>query len=115
MVNQAGAVAQRLPGVAQHLAREVPPELLRDGRDEPDAAKPDAFVHASGLEFLMRGLRRRYGQQPVETSVQNVIELLAFRRVPHESIDDAVGRFEIVRSHAEAFGNFNIGVEALSW
>ena len=97
---QGGAVAQRLAGVARHLAREIPPDLLRDGRGEADPNDPHQVVHVTGLEFLMRGLRRRYSQAPVETSLQEVVEILTFRRLPSESIDDAVGRFEIAQSHA---------------
>jgi len=43
------------------------------------------------------------------------IELLTFRRLPTESIDDTICRYEIVRGTAEQLGDFNIGVGAMSW
>ena len=70
----AGAVAQRLGGVARSLVRQIPPDRLRYGAVEQDDKGQQ--VQTSGLQLLMRGLGRRYGSMDVETSIQAVIELL---------------------------------------
>ena len=89
---RAPAVAQRLGGAARAIVREVPADELRDGRYDPvDGAQ------VPGLVLLIRGLRRRYGQLPIEASTQTIIEMLSFKRRPHESVDDALCRFETVR------------------
>ena len=110
---QAGAVAQRLGGVARNLVRQIPPHILRGGRNE---VQPDGNVqHRTGLEVILRGLARRYGEADVEASIRAIVELLAFRRLPREPIDDALGRFEILKARAEELGDFAIGVGGLAW
>ena len=61
---QAGACVQRLGGVARVLAREIPPNVLRNGRQEVGAGG-NAFAR-SGLEIVLRGLQKRFGAQDSE-------------------------------------------------
>ena len=89
---QAPAVVQRLGGAARELARSVPTQQLRDGRQDPVAG---AVV--SGLTMLAQGLTRRFGQFEVKTSTRCIIDLLGYRRRPMESIDEALARFETLR------------------
>eukprot|EP00972_Heterocapsa_arctica_P116202 16451891-Heterocapsa_arctica.AAC.1 len=51
----------------------------------------------------------------VETSIQSVIELITYRRMAHEPIDDALARFEILKTCAEQMGDFGMGIGGLAW
>ena len=118
---QGGAVVQRLGGVARSYARDVDPEILRNGRFQLDNMGQQIFdlqgnpVVVSGLELLLNGLARKFGAREFETSVSSVIELLTFRRTPREPIDDCLGRFELIRKRANEHGDFQMGVGGLSW
>eukprot|EP00969_Alexandrium_andersonii_P184177 8137935-Alexandrium_andersonii.AAC.1 len=61
----AGAVVQRFGGVARHMVREVPVEVFTLGRGETDEHGND--VRVTGLEYVARGLARRYGVRALET------------------------------------------------
>ena len=94
---QGAAVAQRRGGVAKVHARHIPPTSLRDG----------AVVggqQIDGLGILLRGLTRRFGGFQEETAQHAIVELLSFRRVGSESVDDAIGRFETLHSTATGRG-----------
>ena len=82
---QGAAVAQRLGGVAKFLARHIPPANLRDGANIQGQ-------QLDGLGILLRGLTRRFGGFQEETAQHAIVELLSFRRVGNESVDDALGR-----------------------
>ena len=85
-------MAQRRGGTAKDLVREVPAEALRDGRVDPDTGH-----HHTGLQMLIAGLQRRQRQFAVEVSTQAIIRLLNFRR-GSESVDEALSRFETIRT-----------------
>ena len=55
-----GAVTQRLGGVARDMTREIPLTILRDGRMEL-AADGLTQTQVTGIDFLLRGLQRRFG------------------------------------------------------
>ena len=118
---QGGAVVQRLGGVARELARDVDPAALRDGRQERDENGQPVFdwngnpVWVTGLELVLRGLAGKFGARDFETSVTSIIELITFRRLPGEPIDDCLGRFEIAKRRATDLGDFQMGVGGLSW
>ena len=44
---------------------------------------------------------KRDSEHRIPSSVASVIDLLTFRRVDNESIDDALGRMEVVLDRAE--------------
>ena len=101
-------VAQRLGGVAKVLARHIPPEAIRNGviyQGQPQ----------SGFNVLIRGLSRRFGGYAEETAQHAIVELLSFRRLGDESIDDALGRLETLKAIATEVAGFDMGVGALSW
>ena len=116
-----GAVIQRLGGVARQLARSLDPDTVRNGRLEFDnVGQPildlnGEHVRATGLQLLLRALQRRYGQQDIETSVSCIVDLMTFRRLAHESIDDSLTRLEVIKSRAEELGDFHIGTGGLAW
>ena len=105
---QGAAVAQRFGGVAKVLAWHIPPANLRDGADIQGQ-------HFDGLGVLLRGLTRRFGGFQEETAQDAIVELLSFRRVGNESVDDALGRFETLHSTATEVAGFDMGHVALSW
>ena len=94
---QAPAVAQRLGGAARALVREVPTNELRDGRLDPLTGALE-----TGLVLLTRGLSRRFGAFAVETSTRCIIDMLTFRRLSTENVDEALSRFETLRAQARA-------------
>ena len=102
------ALAQRLCGVARVLARHIPPDTLRAG----------AVINQQrlgGLDVLLRGLTRRFGGFQEETAQHAIVELLAFKRLDTESIDDALGRFETLKATAGEVAGFDMGHGALAW
>ena len=72
-------------------------EMLPQGWLDPAAGQQ----LATGIQVIISGLQRRFGQMDVETSIMSIIELIAFKRSPREGIDDAMARFEAVRSRAD--------------
>ena len=105
---QGAAVAQRLGGVVKVLAKHIPPANLRDGADIKGQ-------HFDDLGVLLRGLTRRSGGFQEETAHHAIAELLSFRRVGNESVDDALGRFETLHSTSTEAAGFDMGHGALSW
>ena len=93
----AATVAQRVGGVAKVLVREIPTDHLMNGRPCNGYNAPPV----SGMQIIVTALERRYGAQETETSVASVIDLWTFRRLPRETIDDAMTRFEVIKARAE--------------
>ena len=104
---QGPAIVQRLGGGARALAREIPAQVLADGQ-------PVNGVMHTGVELVLNALNRRYGQAGVETAISATVELQSYRRLPNESIDDALGRFELLKMRAEDNG-FAMAVPGLAW
>ena len=52
-----------------------------------------------GVQMVIAGLRRRFGPLDIQTSISTIVELLTFRRIERESVDDAITRFEALRAH----------------
>ena len=52
---------------------------------------------------------------PEEESQRRTIELISFRRVPGESIDDALSRLEMLRHSADSLHGFGMPAGTLSW
>ena len=104
-------MVQRLGGAARALAREVPPGELRDGRWDAQNG-----VQESGLALLIRGLARRFGAFAIETSTRCIIERLTFKRRQSENVDEALSRFETLRSEVrgQAVG-FELPIPVTCW
>ena len=102
---------QRLGGAARALAREVSPGELRDGRWDATGGAQEP-----GLALLVRGLARRFGAFAIETSTRCIIELLTFRRRQSENVDEALSRFETLRSQVrgQAVG-FGLPIPVTCW
>ena len=111
-VLQAPAVAQRLGGTAKDLIRELPAKQLREGRLDLMTGEQTQ----TGLELLLGGLTKRYGQYEIETTATSIVELLFFVRSGHESLDEALSRFETLRNRAENCGaGFSLPVTVVGY
>ena len=65
--------------------------------------------------MVVLGLERHYGQDELESSIVHIIEILTLRRNGHESIDEAISRFQINRTRANNMPDFDMPVAALAW
>ena len=110
---KAAAVVLRLGGTARQLAREVDLHTLTNGAniDTGDGNGPQPF---SGLAVLLRGLSRKYAPLGAEVTIKAVTEFMMFRRLPHEDIDNALMRFDLLRMRANGEG-FTMNALATSW
>ena len=75
---QGPAVALRLGGAARHLAREIPPEQLRDGAIA-DAGDGHGPRQMTGLQLLLLVLSRSFAPLGEEASLRSISDLLSFR------------------------------------
>lgn len=105
----APAVAQRIGGVAWTRVRHIPTRLLTDGQQKI------AVVWETSLEILLRDLTRRFGGFPHETAQKAIVELLSFRQLEWESVDNALGRCETLQATSEELGSFIMGFGTLAW
>ena len=103
------AVAMQVTGAAREVIREIPAEVLRQGRALPNGQME------TGLMILMRTLAERYSPLEVESSTRSIAELINLRRLGSESIDSYLTRFDILRTRAVNRANFQMGVPGLAW
>ena len=107
---QAAIAALQITGSARELIREIPPEQLRDGFFDPQTQQ-----QLTGLMVLVQHLARRYAPMEQEVSTKAISELLNFVRLPHESVDELLVRFDILRNRAQIRGGLGINIQGLSW
>ena len=103
------AVAMQVTGAAREVIREIPAEVLRQGRALPNGQME------TGLMILMRTLAERYSLLEVESSSRSIAELINLRRLGSESIGSCLTRFDILRTRAVNRANFQMGVPGLAW
>ena len=90
--------------------RDVPVHVITQGRVDLVQGQ------ISGPEVIVQGLARKFGQFEVEQSIVAIIELLTFRRNGHESIDEAIARFLLMKVRAgNNVANFDMPAAALAW
>ena len=98
-----GAVYQRLGGVAKMLAREIPDDVIANGQNG-----------RKGLDILIDALRGRWGgqrqskQQELQSAYEN------FTIAPGEDYDDAITRFDVIRTRAHAEAGHTVGFTQLA-
>ena len=109
---QAAIAALQITGSARELIRDIPPEQLRDGWIDPQTQQ---HIKITGLMVLVQHLARRYAPMEQETSTKAISELLNFVRLPHETIDELLVRFDILRNRAQVRGGLGINIQGLSW
>eukprot|EP00434_Breviolum_minutum_P026800 symbB.v1.2.023686.t2/scaffold2188.1/size86315/1 len=101
---QGPIAALQIQGSARELVRELTPQQLRDG----DGQRP-------GLMLLVELLAQRYAPLDAENVTKSISDFLNFRRMPNESIDSVLVRFDILRNRAHQRAGFMINWTGLSW
>ena len=86
-------VALHLGGSARTSASELDLNILQNGQQEMDAM--GNVVVIPGLAVLLRHLTQRFAPLADESSMKGITDLMSFGRIPSESIDSALVRFEI--------------------
>ena len=95
---QGPMVATRLGGVARAMAHEMPEQLLQNGNTEG----------LTGLQVLLRGLRKRFAPFTAETSARAMMEYLQFQRVNTERVDEAIARWGLLKLRATDQGGLQM-------
>ena len=103
------AVAMQVHGSAREIIREIPAQLLRNGRVNQQGQVE------TGLMVLMRTLADRYSPLEVESSTRSIAELINFKRLGGETIDGYLTRFDVLRNRAEHRGNLHMAAPGLAW
>ena len=106
------ALALRLTGGAKMIIRELDPNILVNGQMIVEDGQQ---VRLTGVQALLRILRRRYAPLDQEAQLHAVSEFFSFSRQPHEDTDQVVARFEVVCYRARDVGGAQMNEVILSW
>lgn len=102
--------ALQVQGTAKELIRELTPQQLQHGDVDPQTG-----AHYTGLMLLVNVLARRYAPLEAENTTKSISEFLSFKRMPGETIDSVLVRFDILRNRAQARAGFAVNWTGLSW
>ena len=102
--------ALQVQGTAKELIRELTPQQLQHGDVDPQTG-----AHYTGLMLLVNVLARRYAPLEAENTTKSISEFLSFKRMPGETIDSVLVRFDILRNRAQARAGFAVNLTGLSW
>ena len=106
-----GAIAAlQVSGSAKELVRELPPDQLANGVIDPQTGN-----QITGLMLLVRTLANRYAPLEGEASIKAVSDFLNFSRLPGESVDAFLVRFDALRNRAHVRGGLGVNASGLSW
>ena len=106
------ALALRLTGAAKMIIRELDPNILVVGQVIVEEGQQ---IRLTGVQALLRILRRRYAPLDQEAQLHAVSEFFSFTRQQHEDTDQVVARFEVVCFRARDVGGANMNEVVLSW
>ena len=102
--------ALQVSGSAKELVREIPPDQLANGGVDPVTGN-----QITGLMMLVQTLARRYMPLEQEMSTRAISDFMNFDRIPGESIDALLVRFDVLRARAQQRGGFGINHGGLAW
>ena len=105
---QAALLLQQLKGGARDLTRDLPVNVILNGA-VIDGNPVDAVT------YIMHILADRYGQLGKEVRLKAIKEFMDFDRRHHETIDELLTRFEILRNRAVENGQFAMSFEGTSY
>jgi len=111
---QGPAMILQLGGGARALADEIQVTDAIDGVNA-DWGDGRGLTHHSGLHVVLRQLAGRYGELEIESVLRTLIDFMSFRRIPHEDIDQALTRFDILYSRAESNASVQVSPAVLSF
>ena len=106
-------VVLNLGGSARLSASELDPVLLQNGQQE--LGPHGQFIQVPGLAILLRHLSQRFAPLADESSMKGITDLMSFGRLPSESIDAALVRFETCVDRARDLSNFTLSFPGLAW
>ena len=106
-------VALNLGGSARISANEIDPNVFQNGQQE--LGPNGQFIHVPGLAILLRHLTQRFAPLADESSMKGITDLMSFGRMPSESIDSALVRFETCLDRARNLSNFTLSFPGQSW
>ena len=102
--------ALQVTGSAKELVREIPPDQLANGGVDPVNGN-----QVTGLMMLVQTLARRYLPLEQEQSTRAISDFMNFDRIPGESVDALLVRFDVLRARAQQRGGFGINHGGLAW
>ena len=100
---KAAAVRCRLQGPAKTGARSLPPQALVNGGVVGGR-------QLSPMSFLMHSIAAQWGDLGEETALFAIMELNHFERLPGETTDSLISRFELIRDRASTDGQMEISI-----
>ena len=100
----------QVTGSAKELVREIPPDQLANGGVDPVNGN-----QVTGLMMLVQTLARRYLPLEQEQSTRAISDFMNFDRIPGESVDALLVRFDVLRARAQQRGGFGINHGGLAW
>jgi len=104
---QCAAIIMRLGGAAREMARMVTPQEMTTGGVVNGVA-------VDPVTYLLGSLHARFADLEEESRLASMTEMLAFTRLPGESINALLARYETVRQRAAIEGQFVMSIEGCS-
>ena len=112
---QGPALALRLTGAARDLIREFDVNQLVNGQVIADPNAPMGQRQISGVEALLRVLRRRFAPLDQENQLFALSEFFNFSKQGHEDTDQLVSRYELTWHRCNQIGQAQLNEVCLSW
>ena len=110
-VHRQGPIAAlQISGSARELVREIPPNVLQNGRVDPQTGN-----QVAGVMVLAETLVQRYAPLEAETAARAVSELMNFKKLHSETTDGFLVRFDILRNRAANRGGMALNWEGMGW
>ena len=110
VARQGPIAAMQITGSAKELVRELAPDQLAQGVIDQNTGQ-----HVTGLMLLVRMLAQRYNPLDGEAQTRAVSDFLNFHRMPQESIDAFLVRYDVLRNRATMRGGLGLNHQGLAW
>ena len=109
---QGAAVILRLGGTARAMCAEIEPQIVTNGTyDDVDGV----LVPITGLEFIVRGLSRKYVPLAAANSVKAISDMMTFGHRGGENVDDVLSRFDILKQRVRNAAGLDPGPSGFAW
>ena len=105
---------QSASGIARDLVHEIPIHAKINGatQDLGDGAGPQ---HLSGSAFILHALSARFTPMEEEQNLSALADLYGFQRMPGETVDNTLTRWEIVVQRARTRAGIAVSVQHSAW